>query len=89
MLQGEIKKYYASAKYHSGFVIDCEIYRRFTPHNGADCLNLVQFLLCNMAAVIKEIGDTTGRKQRGTLNSATIPSQFILQSGDDYEICLF
>jgi hypothetical protein len=75
-LQGEIKKYYASAKYHSGFVINCEIYRRFTPHYGADCLNLVRFLLGNMAVTIKEIGDTTGRKQRVTLNSATIPSQF-------------
>ncbi|HDG1690092.1 TPA: hypothetical protein PFE16_001553 [Kluyvera georgiana] len=89
MLQREIKKYYASAKYHSGFVIDCEIYRRFTPHNGADCLNLVQILLVRTAAAIKEIGHTAGGRQRGTLNSATIPSQFILQSGDDYEICFF
>ncbi|MFV0262634.1 MAG: hypothetical protein ACK5JN_09380 [Kluyvera sp.] len=88
-LQGKIKKYYASAKYPSGFVIGYEIYRRFMPRHGADCLNLVQILLGKMATTIKEIDHTAGRRQRETLNSATIPSQFILQSGDDYEICLF
>jgi hypothetical protein len=69
-------------------VIDCEIYRTFTPHDGADCPNLVQFLLGNTAAAIKEIGNTAVSEQRAGLNSATIPSQFILQSGNDYEICL-
>ncbi|PSR47007.1 hypothetical protein C8256_10575 [Kluyvera genomosp. 2] len=57
-MQGKIKKCYASAKYHSGFVIHCEIYRSFTLHHGADCLNLVHILLGKMAAAIKEIGDT-------------------------------
>jgi hypothetical protein len=49
---------------------------------------MVQFLLGNTAAAIKEIGNTAVSEQRAGLNSATIPSQFILQSGNDYEICL-